>query len=152
MKASHQSSGVRVLGRQPGGVPVMATQRLQARRAGWLVVQQGRAWITRDGDPDDHVLAEGDGVWVPAGTGLVVEPWQPGRLARLDWQLPLGADQRGARRRAGVAERAWLGLAGALRTAAGRLLAAARSAEAMASRAQGSIKAGDSMASCGAAQ
>lgn len=152
MTSLHQSEAIDVLGRRSRPVTVLAPRRLRSRQAGWLVVQQGRAWITRDGDPDDHVLAAGQGVWLPAGAAAVIEPWHAGHPVRLDWQWAGAPGQRGARRGLGVADRAWLVLAEVLRATAGRLLAAARSAEAMASRAQGSIKAGDSIASCGAVQ
>lgn len=157
MSKLHQSTSWQVLDRQPREVHLTSVLRLQARRSGWLVVQGGQVWLTRDGGGDDHVLGRGEQFWLQSGESLVIEPWQTGGSAQLGWQLGSEARvQRPALRReaagAGVAAVAWRGLAVVLRGAAGRLLAAARSAEAMASRPQGSIRAGDSIASCGAVQ
>lgn len=147
-----QSSAWQVLDRQPRQLHLGGALRLQARQSGWLAIQRGRVWLTRDGDGDDHVLARGDQIWLQAGDGLVVEPWQASVSAQLGWLLgaPVAAPaQAPALPRAAAG---WRGLAAALRAAFGRLPLAARSAEAMASRAQGSIRAGDSIASCGAVQ
>jgi len=159
MTALHQSpvaSSWQVLDAQPRQVPLGGVLRLQARRSGWLAVQRGRVWLTRDGDADDHVLARGERIWLGAGEGLVVEPWQADAGAHLAWLHTVADEglvaQAAGLRREGFAADAWRGAAAVLRGAAGRLLAAARSAEARASRAHGRISAGDSMASCGALQ
>jgi hypothetical protein len=156
MSKLHQSTSWQMLDRTARRLRLDAVTRLQARQDGWLTVQEGRVWITRDGGGLDHVLQAGERFWLREGEGLVVEPWRRGELGCLGWQLPAAASaQRLAprpRAEAGFSGAAWSALARALRGAAERLLAAARSADAMASRAHGSIRAGDSMASCGAAQ
>lgn len=135
---------------QPSSLALPQPRRWVATDAGWLAVQAGRAWLTRDGDLDDHVLATGERLWLRRGDRVTAEGWQPGEPVWLVWRpepLPQALP--------------WLGglvavLAGALargaRGLAGGLLALARSAEASACRAQGSICAGDSMASAGALQ
>lgn len=159
MSALHQSRAVsswQVLDAPARQLPLGGVLRLQARRSGWLAVQRGRVWLTRDADADDHVLDRGEQLWLRAGESLVVEPWRAGAGAHLAWQQGSAdeaiAVQAAGLRREGLAADAWRGAAAVLRGAAGRLLAAARSAEARASRAQGRISAGDSMASCGALQ
>ena len=126
---------------------------LQARSGGWLQVHCGPVWLTRDGDPADHVLAAGEGLHLGAGERLVVEPWRAGQAAVLAWavgdSLPASRLPQRPQRLTGAFLR---GVAAFLRGAAGRLAAAARSADAMARRAQGSIAAGDSIASSGARQ
>lgn len=151
-----------MLAEQPRHLHLSGALRLQARSAGWLRVQRGQVWLTRDGGADDHVLDRGEQFWLQAGDGLVIEPWKAGGSAQLAWAVGSEAGHGGlaqrpvlrpaARREAGAAGAVLLAFAAVLRGAAGRLLAAARSAEAMASRPQGSIRAGDSIASCGAAQ
>lgn len=151
-----QSTSWQVLDRQPRQMHLGGALRLQARQSGWLAIQRGRVWLTRDGGGDDHVLGRGDQIWLQAGEGLVVEPWQAGASAQLGWLLgaAVGAPvQVAALPRDGARfEAGWRGLAAALRAAFGRLPLAARSADAIARRAQGSIRAGDSIASCGAVQ
>lgn len=158
MTKQHQSTSLQMLAEQPRHLHVAGALRLQARSAGWLRVQRGQIWLTRDGGGDDHVLDRGEQFWLQAGDGLVIEPWQSGDSAQLAWALGSEAPAQrpvlrpAVRRESGAAGAALLALAAVLRGAAGRLLAAARSAEAMADRPQGSIRAGDSIASCGAAQ
>lgn len=163
MTALHQSpvgSASRWLDGVTPQLPLAGALRLRARHSGWLAVQRGRVWLTRDGDADDHVLAKGERFWLQAGEQLVVEPWQVDGAAQLGWhegtadeaQAVARAAQAAGLRREGLAADAWRGAARVLRGAAGRLLAAARSAEAKAIRAHGRISAGDSMASCGALQ
>jgi hypothetical protein len=156
MSKLHQSTSWQVLARPARQLRLDAATRLQARSGGWLTVTHGRVWITRDEGGLDHVLGSGERFWLAPGQGVVAEPWRAAEGARMAWQQPQAAvAQDPARRLAerpatGVAEAGLRGVAALLRAAAGRLLAAARSADA--SRAQGSIRAGDSMASCGAAQ
>jgi Protein of unknown function (DUF2917) len=131
---------------------------LQTRRSGRLVVAAGRAWLTRQGDLDDHVLSAGETLRLRADDQVVVEPWVDGTSVWLAWR----SDQPRARVFRGVEAligavvglraAAWRGLGGALVAAGARLLAWARSAEASASRAQGSISRGESSASSGALQ
>jgi hypothetical protein len=159
MSKQHQSTSWQVLARPARQLRLDSATHLLARSGGWLSVIDGQVWITRDGGGLDHVLGRGERFWLAPGQGVVAEAWSTDG-ARLAWAQPGDVDahaQASERRLAGRAtggwvEGAWRGLAGVLRGAAGRLLAAARSADAMASRAQGSMRAGDSMASCGAAQ
>ena len=127
------------------------------RSAGEVIVKSGRVWLTREGDADDHVLEAGQRVCLDAGGAVVLEPWQRDEHTVIDWrpraQPRLDAFVRGAaafglRGVAGAADFT----ADALRRAAGGLAALARSAAAMARRAQGAICAGESIASAGALQ
>lgn len=175
MSIMHQFSAVQVLAATARQLRLAGALQLHARQAGWLQVDDGQVWITRSGEGVDHVLAAGQALPVDRGQALLLEPWRPGDVARLRWAAgPAAApgglaragaaldgaaagrvDQTDLRLRgpaAGGAGLAWRALARGLRAAAGRLAAAARSADARASRAQGSICAGDSMASSGALQ
>lgn len=131
-----------------------AARRLHSGRGGRLTVAAGRAWLTRAGDPDDHVLMPGDSLRLAAGEQVVVEPWIPAVPVRLVWR---GDQPRGLARRALDAVRALrcAGLRGAaafLHAAGARLSDWARSAEASASRAHGCMPCGESIASSGALQ
>ena len=177
MNKWHQSSSQQVLATTPRQVYLAGLLRLQARRAGWIRVEAGAVWLTCQGDAADHVLAAGDRLWLGAGVQMLAEPWRAGEAVRLAWSTGAAAvpqpGRRGLRAMPGRAavpglagpaspllDAVWGGAWGAARTTAarglravaGRLAAAARSAEAMASRAQGSICAGDSIASSGALQ
>ena len=155
MNTKHQSSAWQALASVPRELRIHEVLHLQARAAGWLAVCRGPVWITRDGGGDDHVLDAGERLWLGRGEAVVVEPWQAGGSARLHWlqaapqAQAVGAQARGGLRWPAAALR---GTAWALRGLAGRLLLAARSAERIASRAQGSIRAGDSIAASGALQ
>lgn len=112
--------------------------RWRAPEAGVLTLAGASdAWITRDNDLDDHVLHPGEKLSVRAGEELIVEPLHLGEQAWLDWQADAEPVQPLIGRRA----------AGFF---AGGLLALARSAEAMARRAQGNMAEGASIASAGA--
>jgi len=110
----------------------------EARRvgegAGELTVLRGRVWLTGrcgPGDESDRVLSAGDSLRLADAGGTVVEPWRRGEGAVLRWQ------PRAQR----------LGLGGLV----GAFVAVlARKAASSASRAQGCISAGDSIASSGA--
>lgn len=154
MRIKHQSGGaVQILAQPARHLHLHGVLALQARSGGWLQVQCGPVWLTRDGDPTDHVMAAGDRLHLGVGQRVVVEPWVAGQSAQLAWglaeSLPVACPPLPPQRLTGAFLHA---LAGFLRAAAGRLAAAARSADAMARRAQGSIAAGDSMASSGALQ
>jgi hypothetical protein len=41
-------------------------------RPAWITVLRGRAWITQAGDLDDHFLAAGQSMHLPAGAGVLV--------------------------------------------------------------------------------
>jgi hypothetical protein len=128
------------------------TQDLRVTGPAWLVAMGAPLWVTRDGDPDDHVLAPGQRLAVARGDRLWLGPWQAGERALWLWQPrgDGGAARYGWRRRLLAAPLA--AAARALRGAADGLAALARRAAAMASRAQGCIKAGDSIASAGTVQ
>jgi len=152
MRIMHQSGALQPLGAMPRQLHLPGPLRLQAGCTGWLQVVQGTVWLTRDGGGTDEVLDTGAGLALGRGERVLVEPWRMGQAAQLHWALaaPAAQAQRPlARPLAGLvfAAAAW-----ALRAAAGRLALAARSAEARASRAQGIMPAGDSMASSGALQ
>ncbi len=101
---------------------------------GELTVLKGRVWVTGQGDGDDRVLSRGERLHIGAGSDVVVEPWDRAHGAVLHW-----APQRRGARAFGL--RAWV---------AGFFAALARRAASSASRAQGRISAGDSIASSGA--
>ena len=160
MIRSHQSSAFAILDREVRDLHVDSARRLHLRNAGWIQVEAGMVWLTRDGGGLDHVLSPGERLWLGRGEAAVIEPWQRDQVASLRWDRAERAEAAPmaqvaqASRGLGLALAGGLArsLAGALRGAAGRLLLAARSAEAMANRAQGCISAGDSMASSGAVQ
>lgn len=136
---------------QPSSLALPHARRWVASEAGWITVQAGRAWLTRDGDIDDHVLTTGERLWLCRGDAVTAEAWQPDEPVWLVWR-PEPAQAAPLRFLAGFEAVVAGGLARGARGLAGGLLALARSAEASASRAQGSICAGDSMASAGALQ
>jgi hypothetical protein len=117
---------------------------------GRLRVLDGEVWVTRKADRMDYRLRPGDSLQIRRGDSVVVEPWSAGAPVCLSWEAqpwrPPGLRALwGAGRTAG-----WAWLAAVLRRAAA--WARARSAASSASRAHGSMSAGDSMASCGALQ
>jgi hypothetical protein len=65
---------------------VTDVQVLRAPRGGVLRVRSGQVWITRRGDPTDHVLSAGDSLRAGAGQCLYLEPWQRGSGVDVDWQ------------------------------------------------------------------
>jgi len=125
--------------------PLQQVQRLRLSGDAQLCAVQGTVWVTRDHDPQDHVLREGACLALRRGDWVTLEAWQQG--APSAWGLQPQPCRQGlvARWRAvGLAA-----LASRVRGLAAGLLALARSAEAMASRAQGCISATDSKASAG---
>ena len=120
-------------------------QALQlGRLGGEITVLQGRLWLTRDNDLGDFVVAPGERVRLAVGEHGVVESLETGATATFRWaprrQTFFGAvlaePLRGLAFLAGVAARGFAALA--------------RKAAESACRAQGSINAGDSIASSGA--
>lgn len=120
-------------------------QRWRVPQPGCLRVLSGQMWLTCDHQAADHVLQAGEAVAVQRGQWLTLEPWQPASTVRWCWE-PARRQPAGG----GLRDRLWRGAALLAREAAAALLAWARSAEARASRAQGCISAGESMASAGA--
>lgn len=112
--------------------------------AGEITVLRGRVWLTTDagpGEDSDRVLSPGDSLAVADGQAVVAEAWGRGEAASLRWQPRREVLQRLPR----------AGWAGAFFAAAfGAFAARPRSAASSASRAQGCINAGDSIASSGA--
>ena len=126
-------------------------QRAVAPQAAWLVAREGSLWVTRSGDPDDHFLARGERLAVARGDDLLLQTWCNDRPALWDWQARAANAPLLQDRLRGV----WTLTARALRGTAEvleALAARARSAAASACRAQGCIRAGESMASSGALQ
>lgn len=153
MRIKHQSgSALQPLARPARQLHLQAALALQASTGGWLQVQCGRVWLTRDGEAADHVLSAGARLHLGPGQRVVVEPWWAGQAAELAWAAGAGPPVARPAANQALAGALLRGLAAVLRAAAGRLAAAARSADARARRAQGSIPAGDSMASSGALQ
>ena len=158
------ASALQVLGTPDRQLRITTALPLQARRSGWLVVDDGPVWITRSGDSADHVLGAGQALHLGPGQRLVAEPWHAGRASRLRWTAAApSAVQPGLPDLAvlpalagapapGLLALGWRLLAWGLGAAAWRFAAAARSAESRASMAHGRICAGDSMASSGALQ
>lgn len=124
--------------------------RLRARQGGELRVSTGRVWLTQNGRWDDLVLSPGDRVRLTAGQDVVAEPWRAGNSARLTWC----ADQplRPVDVLRAALARALRGAARGVDAFGARLAAWARSAEASARRAQGSMACAESIASSGALQ
>jgi hypothetical protein len=72
-------------------------------RPAWVTVLRGRAWITRAGDLDDHFIAAGQSMHLPAGAGVLVGAdgavqfmlskapgrWQRWRRSTMGWLLRL---------------------------------------------------------------
>lgn len=140
MKELQQSGAVWQLA--PGRSSTLAA----ASVARWLQVSEGRLWVTTGGQlggavPDDAWVLPGQVLEVPAGVSAVLEGWPKASFQLLE-AAPAARPQtlplRAAGRLAG----------GFLADLAARALNAASSA----SLAQGSIRGGDSMASCGGVQ
>jgi hypothetical protein len=64
--------------------------------AGTLRVTAGQVWLTRDGDPDDHVLMAGEWLRLRPGDTVTAEPWQRGQRGQLSWE-PMHVPQTQAR-------------------------------------------------------
>lgn len=126
--------------------------------AGEFAVLSGRVWLTRQGDPDDHIVEVGERFVLEPRDEVVIEPWTAGATTSIAWQahaqrarveaLPRDVAVFTLRGLASVAA----ALAFGLRRAERGFEALARSAAAMAKRAQGCIRAGDSIASAGTVQ
>ncbi len=111
---------------------------------GELKVIEGKVWLTRLGDLDDHLLEPGQKIRIRASEHAIIESWRPTDTVQVQWQprpqtLPSLVLAETLRALAGLAAGVGLGFA-----------ALARSAASSARRAQGRICAGDSIASSGA--
>ena len=114
------------------------------RLGGELTVVDGRVWLTRDNDLGDHVVEPGQRIRLAVGDNAVIESAEKNRAVSLRWN-PRRQSFFGA-----LAAEPLRGLAFLAGLAAGAFAALARSAAASASRAQGCIAGGDSIASSGA--
>lgn len=56
-----------------GNLPSGQARRLTLRRGETLFVRQGRLWLTREGDPTDHVLWPGSGYVAAVPQEVVIE-------------------------------------------------------------------------------
>lgn len=58
-----------------------ATLRVRPGRHGLtLRARRGTVLVTQAGDPDDHVLAPGDALWLPHGGAVVIWALTPARV------------------------------------------------------------------------
>lgn len=125
-------------------------QHLLVAEPAWLLPREGRVWVTREGDFNDYVLGAGQRLALARGDRVAVGSWHEGQPALWDWS-PMQPARRYRLLRDGAALA--FGLAArALRGAADGLADLARSAAAIACRAQGNIRCGDSIASAGTVQ
>jgi Protein of unknown function (DUF2917) len=113
-----------------------------------LQVVQGRAWVTRGHDRDDHLLAPGQCFALSRGDRLVVEALPGGEPVQLEWRLAERCSLGRRLLRAFAAE----GAADAVLAFGADLAERARSAASRAHFAQGAAIAGDSIASGGSVQ
>lgn len=129
------------------------------RVAGEFAVLSGRVWLTRQSDLHDYVIEAGERFVLEPSDAVLIEPWAAGEATAIEWKarcqraggleaLPRGAAAFALFSLASVATAVAFGF----RRAEVGLEALARSAAAMARRAQGCIKAGDSIASAGTVQ
>ena len=128
-------------------------QRWVAPQRAWVSARDGALWVTRSGDPEDHMLESGQRLAVAAGDDLVLQSWRRDQPAVWDWQPQPAAARYGLRRE--LLAWGWTRTARALRGAAeglDALAARARNAAASACRAQGCMRSGDSIASAGTLQ
>ncbi len=58
-------------------LPAGQAARLTLRRGETLLVRQGRLWLTREGDPVDHVLWPGSGHVASVPQEVVIEAFGP---------------------------------------------------------------------------
>lgn len=125
-------------------------QHLLVTEPAWLLPRAGSVWVTREGDLNDYVLDAGQRLALARGDRVAVSAWDASQPALWDW-TPMRPAQRYRLLRDAAAGAFGL-VARALRGAADGLTALARSAAAIACRAQGCIRAGDSIASAGTVQ
>lgn len=125
-------------------------QHLLVTEPAWLTALTGNVWVTRRGDPADYVLQPGERLALARGEEVTVSSLHDRQPALWDWHFePARSPQRRVRE---VVALVFDVVARGLERAAAGLAGLARSAAAIACRAQGCIKAGDSMASAGTVQ
>jgi hypothetical protein len=125
-------------------------QHLLVTEPAWLTSLTGSVWVTRRGDPGDYVLQPGERLALARGEEVTVSSLHDRQPALWDWHFePARSPQRRVRE---VVALGFDVVARGLERAAAGLAGLARSAAAIACRAQGCIKAGDSMASAGTVQ
>ena len=125
-------------------------QHLLVTEPAWLTSLAGSVWVTRRDDLNDYVLQAGERLALSRGEEVTVSPLHAEQAALWDWKFaPVRSPQRRVREVAAVVFGV---VARGLERGAAGLAALARSAASMACRAQGCIKAGDSMASAGTVQ
>lgn len=129
---------------------------LQPREAGLLRIAQGQVWLTLDGphtghgnESGDQFLKAGQGLGVRAGQRLVFEPCGKPRETPVYFEWMPGARVSGLRRWPLILVQSFRTFGLTARLALGLDWRAFRAASS-ASRAQGAIEGGDSMASSGA--
>jgi hypothetical protein len=125
-------------------------QRLLVAEPAWLMPRRGSLWVTREGDANDYVLQTGQRLALARGDRVLVGGWTADQPALWDW-APMQPARR-YRLLRDVAAGAFGLVARGLRMAADGLAALARNAAAIAHRAQGCIRAGDSIAAAGTVQ
>jgi hypothetical protein len=125
-------------------------QRLLIDEPAWLMPRRGCLWVTREGDLNDYIVHTGQCLALARGDRVRIGAWDANEPALWDW-TPMRSPERYRLARATLAA-GFDAAARALRGAADGLAALARSAAAIACRAQGCIKAGDSIASAGTVQ
>jgi hypothetical protein len=125
-------------------------QHLLVTEPAWLVALAGSVWVTKRGHLDDHVLQPGERLALARGEAVTVSSLHADQAALWDWRFePARSPQRRVRE---VVALGFDAVARGLERGASGLAALARSAASIACRAQGCIKAGDSMASAGTVQ
>jgi hypothetical protein len=90
---------IKSLGRvAPGAVRTLRPGRILplGSAGGRLEVLQGRVWLTRSGDLDDHVIDSGQGLLVPPMGSALVEAWDNGEPALVAWRPGTLLDRLGA--------------------------------------------------------
>lgn len=136
------------------------TREFRIVRPGTLRARCRPLWVTRRGDPDDHVIAAGGALRLLAGDRVVLGALHDGESAAWQW-WPDRTEKAGqpAQRRRPASRLAGVGggvsalsevVLGALADVLERGAVRARSAASSASRAHGAMRSADSIASSGA--
>ncbi len=73
-------------------------QRWVAPLPAWLEAREGALWVTRSGDPEDHVLVRGERLAVGRGDDLLLQAWRRDQPAVWDWQPQAALAHYGLRR------------------------------------------------------